>query len=145
MAENNQSAYEKILGRQITAEEIQRLEHIKETLNIHENDALFTILIAFESYYTQMKRIPEIHLKQIIQLNESQQELYSRIMASEAQKNMMRLQETMHSMCIANMDRRSKRNLYFSVTIATLFIAAYGIACFMAGYMSYVGDLHFTG
>ncbi|WP_241136319.1 hypothetical protein [Achromobacter insuavis] len=54
------SAFATLIGRQPTDQEVQRLYRIKSTLNIRDNDALFLVLAAFESYDTLFKQYPAL-------------------------------------------------------------------------------------
>ncbi|ENV52052.1 hypothetical protein L292_0554 [Acinetobacter junii CIP 107470 = MTCC 11364] len=53
------SQFEILLGRQPTEKEIQNLYRIKNTLQIQDNDALWLILCALESYNTLYSQYPD--------------------------------------------------------------------------------------
>lgn len=55
----NQSPFEVLLGRQPTEKEIQNLYRIKNTLQIQDNDALWLVLCALESYNTLYSQYPD--------------------------------------------------------------------------------------
>ncbi len=48
-----------LLGREPTTDELARLQRLQSTLNIQSNDALFSVLIAFESYLQLYGEIPK--------------------------------------------------------------------------------------
>lgn len=48
-----------LLGREPTAEELARLQRLQSALNIKDNDALFSVLIAFESYLQLYGEVPK--------------------------------------------------------------------------------------
>ena len=50
---------EKLLDRELTADEIDRIHRIKDTLNIADNDALWDIIIAMEYQRSFYEEIPE--------------------------------------------------------------------------------------
>lgn len=65
--EHLESAFEKLLGRQPSELEVTRLYRVKSALGIQDNDALWLVLIALESYDTLYRKYPELinaHVKQ---------------------------------------------------------------------------------
>ncbi len=51
--------YKKLLGRELSHEEKERLQRIKNTLNFADNDALWDVLIAIEFQRTFYENIPK--------------------------------------------------------------------------------------
>ncbi len=51
--------YEQILGKKLEDKEIQRLSQIKDIFEIHDNDALWDIVIIMEYYTRLCEAIPE--------------------------------------------------------------------------------------
>lgn len=72
---NIEHAFERLLDRKPSETEIKRLYRIKEALNLSDNDALWEILIAFESYDTLYRRYPALissHTSKVLKdINES--------------------------------------------------------------------------
>ena len=50
---------EKLLDRELTSDEIDRIQRVKDTLNIADNDALWDIIIAMEYQRSFYEEIPE--------------------------------------------------------------------------------------
>lgn len=55
-----EEAFTVLLGRQATDEEKQALFRVRDALGLKNNDALWSVLIAFEHYRTLYSRIPEL-------------------------------------------------------------------------------------
>ena len=55
------AAFEKLVGRQLTDGERQRLYRVRDTLGIRSTDALWTLLLALEYYLALYERIPQKH------------------------------------------------------------------------------------
>ncbi len=71
--------YEQILGRKLDEKEIQRLRQIKDIFEIHENDALWDMIIIME-YYARLcedipRKIDEIFSTQSLHENYNDEEL----------------------------------------------------------------------
>lgn len=65
-----EGAFEKLLGRQPSELEVTRLYRVKDALGLRDNDALWLVLIALESYDTLYRKYPELinaHLKQSLE------------------------------------------------------------------------------
>jgi hypothetical protein len=54
-----QHAFGKLLGRQATREECERLHRVREVLGLADNDALWTVVLALEHYDAFFRRYPE--------------------------------------------------------------------------------------
>ncbi len=71
--------YEQILGRKLDKKEVQRLRQIKDIFEIHENDALWDMIIIME-YYARLcedipRKIDEIFLAKSLHENYNDEEL----------------------------------------------------------------------
>ncbi|RSZ55160.1 hypothetical protein HF313_23045 [Massilia atriviolacea] len=65
--EHLEQAFEKLIGRQPSELEVTRLYRVKNALGLRDNDALWLVLIALESYDTLYRKYPELinaHVKQ---------------------------------------------------------------------------------
>jgi hypothetical protein len=51
--------YENLLGRPLTASELSNLNKIKDTLEVSDNDAFLTVLVALQYHLTLYQEIPE--------------------------------------------------------------------------------------
>ena len=51
-------SFEKLLGRQPTDDERQRLYRVRDALNIKPTDAVWTLLMVLEHYQTMYEEIP---------------------------------------------------------------------------------------
>lgn len=59
-AEEMESRFTKLLGRQPSELEVARLVRIRDTLGIRENDALWDVLLALEGYDSGFRRYPAL-------------------------------------------------------------------------------------
>jgi hypothetical protein len=53
-----EESFERLLGRQATDEERQRLHRVRDALGLRGNDALWLVLVALEHYRTLYERVP---------------------------------------------------------------------------------------
>jgi len=67
-----EASFEKLLGRQPSEKEIQSLYRVKNALNIRDNDALWLVLMALESYDTLYRKYPAMISSQVTQIIEDQ-------------------------------------------------------------------------
>ncbi|MCC7005965.1 MAG: hypothetical protein IT497_04900 [Ottowia sp.] len=81
-----ENTFAKLLGRQPSEKEVQNLYRVKNTLGIGDNDALWQILMALESYDTLYRKYPAIIASQVEQITESQRTLMATIADTETKK-----------------------------------------------------------
>ena len=58
MREDLRSTFDQLLGRQATEREVQNLYRVKAALGIRDNDALWLVLMALESYASLYSTYP---------------------------------------------------------------------------------------
>lgn len=78
--------FERLIGRQPTDKEIQSLYRVKSALEIQDNDALWLVLMALESYDTLYRRYPAIIDAQIKKTMEDQRVMIAAIADAETKK-----------------------------------------------------------
>jgi len=81
-----ESVFAQLLGRQPSEKEIQNLYRVKKTLGIRENDALWLVLMALESYDTLYRKYPSLIAAQVEKLVEAQKEVFASIANAETKK-----------------------------------------------------------
>nr|WP_229653898.1 hypothetical protein [Pseudomonas syringae]QOU99719.1 hypothetical protein [Pseudomonas syringae pv. actinidiae] len=79
-------AFEKLLGRQATEKEVQDLYRVKNALNLHNNDSLWLILMALQSYDTMYAKYPELISRQVDKLVNQQRTLFAEMADAETKK-----------------------------------------------------------
>ncbi|UUZ54064.1 hypothetical protein LP419_37440 [Massilia sp. H-1] len=57
---NVEKAFARLIGRQPSEAEVKRLYHVRDALGLKENDALWLVLIALESYDAMYRKYPQM-------------------------------------------------------------------------------------
>ena len=78
--------FERLIGRQPSDKEIQSLYRVKAALEIEDNDALWLVLIALESYDTLYRRYPAIIDAHLRKSMEDQRAVIAAIADAETKK-----------------------------------------------------------
>ena len=86
MDEQLTSSFAELLGRQPTEAEQKRLYQVKNALNIHNNDALWLILMALESYNTLYEQYPARIARDVERLVNRQQAVLKSMALTETKK-----------------------------------------------------------
>lgn len=84
--DNIESSFKSMLGRQPSEKEIESLYRVKNALNIRDNDALWLILMALESYDTLYSKYPTLIAGQVDIVIGKQRELIAEIIDSESKR-----------------------------------------------------------
>lgn len=91
-----ENTFTKLLGRQPSEKEIQNLYRIKNALSISDNDALWQVLMALESYDILYRKYPEIIASQVEKIAESQRALMATIADTETKKALATLADAVN-------------------------------------------------
>ncbi|WP_202981400.1 hypothetical protein [Xylella fastidiosa] len=81
-----ESSFEKLLGRQPSDKEIKSLYRVKNALNIRDNDALWLVLMALESYDTLYQKYPAMISNQVGKILDEQRLTIAAIADVETKK-----------------------------------------------------------
>ena len=81
-----ESSFKALLGRQPSDKEVERLYRVKNALNIRDNDAMWMILMALDSYDTLYSKYPALIAGQVDVVIEKQRELIAEIVDAESKK-----------------------------------------------------------
>ncbi|WP_449103072.1 hypothetical protein [Pseudomonas extremaustralis] len=81
-----ESSFKALLGRQPSDKEVERLYRVKNALNIRDNDAMWMILMALESYDTLYSKYPALIAGQVDVVIEKQREMIAEIVDAESKK-----------------------------------------------------------
>lgn len=79
-------AFEKLLGRQASDKEVQDLYRVKNALNLHNNDSLWLILMALQSYDTMYAKYPELIARQVDKQVDKHKSLFAEMADAETKK-----------------------------------------------------------
>lgn len=129
------SSFEKLLGRQPSEKERHNLYRVKNALGIHDNDALWLVLMSLESYDTLFSKLPDqIHQQVIVTVEEIKRA--ARLAAeAESQKALATLARAVSE----TSEKISKRALDNQRLIALSFYSAsivlFGSLCLVVGFI----------
>ncbi|GGM25814.1 hypothetical protein ACFQDN_22110 [Pseudomonas asuensis] len=85
--------FARLLDRQPSDEEIKRLYRVKNTLGIHDNDAIWLIIMAFESYDNHFKQYPQAIADYSSTLLSEHRKTFTAMADAESKKVMASLSE----------------------------------------------------
>jgi hypothetical protein len=81
-----EGSFAQLVGRQPTEKEVQNLYRVKNALGIRDNDALWLVLMALESYDTLYRKYPSMIATQVETLVDAQKEALAAVANTEAKK-----------------------------------------------------------
>lgn len=126
MDDQLKSSFAELLGRQPTEAEQKRLFQVKNALNIHDNDAIWLILMAFEHYnmlYEQYPQRIETMLEAQKSAYDALYEQYPKRVARDLEQIVKRQQTTLKTMAITE-TKKAHAELSSAVVEASKAIAA---------------------
>lgn len=138
-----ESSFKELLGRQPSEKEIERLYRVKNALNIRDNDAIWMILMAFESYDTLYSKYPGLIAGQVDVVIAKQRELIAEIVDAESKKALTTLSSavTQTSQLVAGRVADTARWQAWGWVCVGLML--FGSLCLTAGYILGSGNMPF--
>lgn len=136
-----ESSFKELLGRQPSEKEIERLYRVKNALNIRDNDAIWMILMAFESYDTLYSKYPGIIAGQVDVVIEKQRELIAEIVDAESKKALSTLSAAVaqtSQLVAARVAATARWHAWGWVCIGLIL---FGSLCLTAGYILASGNM----
>ena len=127
------SSYEKVIGAQISTEGENRLRLIKESLNIRDNDALWSIIFALESYIGLYEKIPDRIKETSEKALEDIRESVSVLAKEESAKAQESLIESIVRTSEEIAGRRATAAKINSFALMMFVSVVFGSLCFVAG------------
>ena len=127
------SSYEKVIGAQINPEGENRLRLIKESLNIRDNDALWSIIFALESYIGLYEKIPDRIKETSEKALEDIRESVSVLAKEESAKAQESLIESVVRTSEEIAGRRATAAKMYSFALMLFISVVFGSLCFVAG------------
>jgi hypothetical protein len=103
-AEEERSAFEKLLGRAPSDFEMARLVRVRDAMGIRENDALWMVLLVLETYDAEFRRYPAL-------------------LAAESDQAMERFRQEARNLAISE-SKRAHRTLADAVATTSLKVAS---------------------
>lgn len=128
-----ESAFEKLLGRQPSEQEVQELYRVKNALNIGDNDALWIVLMALQSYEALYRRVPFTIGEEVRRIVAEQRNLIKETAETETKRAFNSLAEAVSeaSVAVAATAAESRRVLAWGW--ALLGLTGFGALCMLVG------------
>ena len=141
--EDIESSFKALLGRQPSDKEVERLYRVKNALNIRDNDAIWMILMALESYDTLYSKYPALIAGQVDVVIEKQRELIAEIVDAESKKALSTLSSAVAqtSQLVATKVADTARWQAWGWVCVGLI--AFGALCLTAGFILGSGNMPF--
>ena len=134
-------AFGKLLGRQPSEREMQRLYRVKDALDLKENDALWLVLVALESYDTLYRKYPEMVSAQVSKSAEEQRRLIGAIADAETKRALGTLADAVAKTSETVALRLVQAKWLQWCAMASITLMAFGSLCTLVGYVLGSGKL----
>ncbi|HDR8993679.1 TPA: hypothetical protein QDA93_006393, partial [Burkholderia vietnamiensis] len=136
-----EASFEKLLGRQPSEKEIQSLYRVKNALNIRDNDALWLVLMALESYDTLYRKYPAMISDQVGKILDEQRSTMAAIADAETKKALGTLADAVSKTSERVAVRLVDASRWLSWGWAWFAFAAFGTLCVFVGFVLGSGRL----
>ncbi len=136
-----ETAFEKLLGRQPSEKEIQNLYRVKNALNIRDNDALWLVLMALESYDTLYRKYPTMISDQVAQIIDEQRSGMAAIADAETKKALGTLADAVSKTSESIASRLAEASRLQSWGWTWLGFVTFGVLCVFVGFVLGSGRL----
>jgi len=141
MREDLRSAFDQLLGRQPSEREVQNLYRIKAALGIRDNDALWLVLMALESYASLYESYPGRISDEVNKIVEQQRVLIRDTAEAESARARGALAEAVSSTSIALASTVAETARYQSWGWLLLGLMGFGSICMLAGALLATGHV----
>lgn len=136
-----EATFEKLLGRQPSEKEIQSLYRVKNALNMRDNDALWLVLMALESYDTLYRKYPAMISGQVAQIIEDQKVAMAAIADAETKKALGTLADAVSKTSESIASSLAEASRMQSWGWALLGFVVFGVLCVFVGFVLGSGRL----
>lgn len=133
--------FERLIGRQPSDKEIQSLYRVKGALEIEDNDALWLVLMALESYDTLYRRYPAIIDAQLRKSLEDQRTTIAAMADAETKRALGTLADAVCKTSEAVALRLTQASWMLWSGIIMLAMVVFGSFCTLMGYVLGSGNL----
>lgn len=128
-------SFERLLGRQPTDKEIQNLYRVKSALDLKDNDALWLVLIALESYDTLYRRYPDMVNAEVAKTVEQQRAAIAAMADAETKKAINELAQAVNRASEAVALRLTQASWMQAAGVMMLGLVLYGAFCVFVGFV----------
>ncbi|WVK06413.1 hypothetical protein AB8807_22270 (plasmid) [Xanthomonas campestris pv. olitorii] len=136
-----EASFEKLLGRQPTEREVQSLYRVKNALNIRDNDALWLVLMALESYDALYRKYPAMISDHVSKVLDEQRVTMAAIADAETKKALGTLADSVSKTSERVAVRLVDASRWLSWGWAWFAFAALGTLCVFVGFVLGSGRL----
>jgi hypothetical protein len=127
--------FEALVERQPTEKEIESLYRAKKALNIRENDALWHILIALESYDTLYRKYPALVASEAAKAMEELRGTAASLAQAETAKAVASLADAASDVARRSVDKALAASLLLQGGWTLFAAALFGASCLFVGFM----------
>ena len=128
-----ESAFEKLIGRQPTDREVQALYRVKNALGIRDNDALWMVIMALESYDSLYRRYPTIITGEIRKVVDEQKVLIAAMADAESKRALGTLAQAVSDTSQAISSKVADASLHLAFGWLLLGLLGFGSLCVFVG------------
>jgi len=141
--------FARLVGRQATGPELQRLYEVRDSLGLADNDALWVVLIALEHYDSLFRAYPDRLATETRRSLDDVQQAFARAAALEAKRAHRKLAEMVADTSFKLASKRLDAARVHGFAAAAAILLAFGGLCLSMGYALGSGRLppwtHGTG
>lgn len=130
-----ETSFAALLNRQPSEKEVRQLYRVRDALNIADNDALWVVLIALESYDTLFRKYPEQIAQEMAAAVTEQKALLGSIAQAEAQKALGSLAESVSRTSHALANRVAESSRLQAQGWSMLGFLGFGGLCLLVGFI----------
>ncbi|RMN08413.1 MULTISPECIES: hypothetical protein [Pseudomonas syringae group] len=138
-----ESSFKELLGRQPSEKEVERLYRVKNALNIRDNDAIWMILMALESYDTLYSKYPGLIAGQVDVVIGKQRDLIAEIVDAESKKALSTLSSAVAQTSQLVAGRVADTARWQAWGWVCIGLILFGSLCLTAGYILGSGNMPF--
>lgn len=132
---NLEKSFAKLIGRQPSEAEVKNLYRVRDALGLKENDALWLVLIALESYDAQYRKYPQLIGEQVQKAVEAQRSAIAAMAAQETRRALGTLSEAVSRTSEAVTSKVLQGKTLQSAGYFTLTLLLFGSLCTTVGFV----------
>lgn len=140
---NLEKSFARLIGRQPSEAEVKNLYRVRDALGLKENDALWLVLIALESYDTLYRRYPQMISEQVQMSAEAQRAAIAAIADQETRRALGTLSDAVARTSETVATRILQAKGMQSAGTLTVALLMFGSLCTMMGFLLASGRVPF--
>lgn len=140
---NVEKSFAKLIGRQPSEAEVKNLYRVRDALGLKENDALWLVLIALESYDALYRRYPQMISEQVHLSVEAQRAAIAAIADQETRRALGALSDAVTRTSEAVASRVVQARAMQSAGMFSVALLLFGSLCTMMGFVLASGRVPF--